>query len=98
MEYKKYLPMGTIVILKKGTKKIMIFGRKQLSVEDGKEYDYIAYLYPEGNIKKELAILFNHEDIKEVVYMGYIDEDEKFFQSRFLQTGAMANEKDVFDI
>ena len=52
----KYLPMGTVVILKKGSKKLMIFGRKQMDTATQKEYDYISYLYPEGNIKKDLAI------------------------------------------
>lgn len=98
MNYEKYLPMGTVVILKKGTKKIMIFGRKQQNVETGEQFDYIAYLYPEGNIKKDLSILFNHEDIKEVIHMGYVDEDEEKFQKLFLQTGAVANEKDVFNL
>ncbi len=98
MNDKKYLPMGTVVILKKGIKKIMIFGRKQQKADTGEQFDYIAYLYPEGNIKQDLAILFNHEDIKQIVHVGYIDEDEENFQKKFLLTGAVADEKDVFNI
>ena len=92
----EYLPMGTVVILKNGSKKLMIFGRKQLSLTDGKEYDYISYLYPEGNIKKDLAIMFNHEDIGEIVCRGYEDDDERRFRSLFLNTGDQCDENDVF--
>jgi len=96
MEYKKYLPMGTVVLLKNGIKKIMIFGRKQKHIETGVIYDYIAYIYPEGNIKADCAIFFNHDDIREVVHLGYIDEDEERFCKLFLETGAVASAKDVF--
>ena len=45
----KYLPIGSVVLLKNGRKKIMIYGRKQMHVETGEEWDYLACLYPEGN-------------------------------------------------
>ena len=93
----EYLPMGSVVLLKNGIKKVMIFGRKQLNVDDLKEYDYCAYLYPEGNIKKDLIILFNHSYIKEIVWRGYEDEDEIRFRTNFLQTGKVAGIEDVFE-
>lgn len=98
MKQEKYLPMGTVVLLNNGVKKIMIFGRKQKKSDTEEVFDYIAHLYPEGNIKPDVAILFNHEDIKEVIHMGYIDEDEVKFRDQFLKTGKVANEKDVFNI
>ena len=67
---KSYLPIGSIVLLKEGKKKIMIYGRRQKRVGDGHEYDYIACLYPEGNIDANYMYLFNHEDIETVVYRG----------------------------
>lgn len=97
MNEKKYLPMGTVVLLKKGVKKIMIFGRKQKKADTGEMFDYIAYMYPEGNIKSDLAILFNHEDIRQIVHMGYVDEDEEKFQSLFLQTGRVKNINDILN-
>lgn len=96
MNFEKYLPMGTVVLLNKGTKKIMIFGRKQKKVDSDEQFDYIAHLYPEGNIKQDMAILFNHEDIREVVHLGYADEDEEIFQRAFLRTGKVANAEDIF--
>ena len=43
------------------------------------EYDYIACLYPEGNINEDYMYLFNHEDIDTVVYRGFSDAEEEAF-------------------
>ena len=85
------------MILKKGIKKNNDFDRKQRNADTGELFDYIACLYPEGNIKQDLAILFNHEDIKEVIHAGYADEDKEKFQKIFLLTEEVADEKDVFN-
>ena len=76
---KSYLPIGSIVLLKGGQKKIMIYGRRQRRVTDENEYDYIACLYPEGNINEDYMYLFNHEDIETVVYRGFSDAEEEAF-------------------
>ena len=76
---KALLPIGSIVLLKNGEKKIMIYGRRQLAVNTSEEYDYVACLYPEGNINEEFTYLFNHSDIREVVHEGYSDEEDKIF-------------------
>ena len=76
---KTYLPIGSVVILKEGTKKIMIYGRRQKSTESGIEYDYVACLYPEGNISQKYTFLFNEENIENVIFRGFSDaEDEAF--------------------
>ena len=75
----KYLPIGSVVLLKNGRKKIMIYGRKQMHVETGEAWDYLACLYPEGNINEEFMYLFNHDQIDKVYYLGYEDEEEKRF-------------------
>ena len=77
---KKYLPIGTVVLLKNGSKKIMIYGRKQLAEDTGEEFDYVACLYPEGNIDDDYTFLFNHENINEIVFTGYADAEEDEFQ------------------
>ena len=81
MEVKELLPIGTVVLLKDGTKRLMIFGVRQTDNESGIEYDYIGVLYPEGNIGEEGQFLFNHENIAEVFYKGYEDEErDKFLE------------------
>lgn len=77
---KDLLPIGSVVLLKDGEKRVMIFGVKQANQEEGdEEYDYIAVLYPEGNIGMEFQYLFNHEDIQEVYFRGYEDGERKDF-------------------
>ena len=78
----KYLPIGSVVLLKNGRKKIMIYGRKQMHVETGEEWDYLACLYPEGNINEEFMYLFNHDQIEKIISMGFVDEEEKQFKEK----------------
>ncbi|GIN79396.1 hypothetical protein CHCC14820_1174 [Bacillus paralicheniformis] len=75
------LPSGSIVLLEGGTKKLMIYGRKQIVVsEDPKMFDYIGVFYPEGYINQEYTFAFNHSDIEKVIFEGYEDEEEREFQ------------------
>ncbi|MCY8640595.1 DUF4176 domain-containing protein [Bacillus haynesii] len=77
----KLLPSGSIVLLEGGTKKLMIYGRKQIVVsEDPKMFDYIGVFYPEGYINPEYTFAFNHSDIEKVIFEGYEDEEEREFQ------------------
>lgn len=80
MKISELLPIGTIVLLKEGEKRLMINGIKQTNASgDGKEYDYLGILYPEGHIGDEFQYLFNHEDIGEIVFKGYEDDERKEF-------------------
>ena len=72
---KEYLPIGTVVLLKNGSKKVMIYGRKQIATENGQEFDYVACLYPEGNINDDYTFLFNNENIDKIIFKGYSDEE-----------------------
>ena len=78
---KNYLPIGSVVLLKNGTKRIMIYGRKQIAADTGEEFDYVACLYPEGNINDDYTFLFNEENIAEVVFTGFADEEEEAFRN-----------------
>ncbi|WP_312446745.1 DUF4176 domain-containing protein [Lacrimispora sp.] len=75
------LPLGSIVVLKNGEKKIMIYGRKQIEAKTQKLFDYVACLYPEGNINEEYCYLFNNSDIREIIFRGYSDVDEVAYLS-----------------
>ncbi|MEK4743514.1 MULTISPECIES: DUF4176 domain-containing protein [Bacillus] len=78
-------PIGSIVILKEGTKKIMIFGRKQqVETDEVRKFDYMGCPYPEGYINPDFTYLFNHDDIQEVVSTGYEDQEERTFQENVL--------------
>jgi hypothetical protein len=77
------LPIGSVVLLKGADKRLMIYGVKQINEEDNKEYDYIACLYPEGNIGVEYNYLFNHGEIEEIDFIGYMDAEFQLFRDSF---------------
>ena len=79
-----YLPIGSVVRLKNGQKRIMIYGRRQLQVGTDKEWDYIACLYPEGNLNEDNCFLFNHDQIEQVYFLGLQDVEEFTFAAKYL--------------
>lgn len=83
MNYEKYLPVGTVVMLKGGKKRAMITGFCSISGDDkSKIYDYSGCLYPEGFISSNQTLLFNHNQIDKVYHVGLIDEEEKEFKQK----------------
>lgn len=78
MNREKFLPIGTVVLLKEAKKRIMITGFlvKGNETKD-KVFDYIGCLYPEGVISSEQNLLFNHDQIDKIYYMGYNDDEWK---------------------
>lgn len=83
----KYLPLGSVVLLKGGDKRVMIYGRRQEALADAAVWDYIACLYPEGNLSEEYTYLFNHDQIERVFFIGYQEDEEFAFQA---ELGALA--------
>ena len=77
---KDYLPIGSVVLLKEATKKLMICGRIQICEEQNTVYDYSGCLYPEGYMGASEMYLFNNEDIDRVYYLGMQDEEELKFR------------------
>lgn len=86
----KFLPIGTVVILKNGKKPVMITSTcvvatgevydKNGKVENTKKViDYGACFYPEGILQSDRTIAFNHENIEKVCYMGYQTDEQKKF-------------------
>ena len=84
------LPIGSIVLLKDGEKRLMINGIMQSDASgSGADFDYLGVLYPEGHIGDEFQYLFNHEDIAQIVFRGYEDKE----RAEFLQKLASILEK-----
>lgn len=82
--YEKYLPLGTVVMLKKGRHRAMVVGYCAKLAEDANApfYDYIGCLFPEGIFTTEQTMVFNHDDIDKIYYMGYVDDEVKEFQKK----------------
>jgi len=77
---KKLLPIGSVVMLKGGKKRVMIIGRIQRLVNTDKLYDYSACYYPEGVLDPKDLFLFNNEDIDTVYFVGFQDTEEFKFR------------------
>lgn len=81
---KKFLPIGTVVMLKGGTKRLMITGFCAMQEKDKtKMWDYSGCMYPEGFLSSSQTCLFNHEQIEKIYHLGLAEDDEekKFKQS-----------------
>lgn len=78
--FKDLLPIGSVVILKGGLKKLMIVGMK-ISTEEAPDrfYDYIGVLFPEGFIGEKSCFLFDHSEINDVVFLGYSNPEREAF-------------------
>ena len=68
------LPIGTVVLLKGGSKKLMITGYSSKDPDSGKVYDYNSCIFPEG-IMEEVYSLFNHNQIEEIFYEGLKNDE-----------------------
>lgn len=73
-----YVPLGSIVLLKGGSQKLLVISRA-LNVKNGEKtffFDYGGVPYPDGLISDKMAY-FNHENISKVVFEGYKDIDNE---------------------
>ena len=72
-----FLPLGSIVLLKGGTRKVMIIARG-LNVKREDEtyfFDYGGVLYPDG-LTGDQMVYFNHDGIVKVYFHGYSDDED----------------------
>lgn len=82
MELKdKFLPIGSVVLLKGGNKKIMVTGFCSVEGDNEKIYDYCGCIYPEGYLSPSKICLFDHNQISELLYLGYSTEEDQNFKS-----------------
>ena len=82
----KYLPIGSIVLLKGGKKRAMITGFCSVAQENqDKIYDYSGCVYPEGYLSSNQVCLFDHDQIEKIFFVGYEDDEEKTFKGKLKQ-------------
>ena len=83
MNTEKFLPIGTVVMLNGGAKRVMITGFCTIASDDNSTmYDYCGCLYPEGVVSSDKNLLFNHNQIAKIYALGYSDDEEKQFKNR----------------
>lgn len=87
---KAYLPIGSVVLLNGATKRVMIYGRKVKAKDEDVVYDYLGCLYPEGALGSDEVLMFNHENIKIVYFIGFQDLEEIIFRGEMSKADAEA--------
>lgn len=81
-KFKKYLPLGSVVLMKDAKKRVMVTGYCVKSPDSGEKiWDYIGCLWPEGMIAPDKNLLFDHKDIQQIYAIGYSDDEQKRFMS-----------------
>lgn len=81
----KFLPIGTVVLLRGAEKRLMITGFCSFDeAKKDKAYDYTGCLYPEGIISSKQMALFNHNQIEKIFFLGYSDLEEKKFKQNLI--------------
>lgn len=89
------LPIGSVVLLKNSTKKLMIIGFAQVSAENpDKVYDYVGCLFPEGFLGPEKTFLFDSNQIEQIFAVGYQDQEQMAFKVRIDKALADMRAKD----
>lgn len=73
-----YLPLGSIV--RYASSLVMI--EQRMVRPKGKDYyiDYRAIPYPTGVFNDQMYLYFNDDDIEEVIFTGYTDEEDEGYE------------------
>lgn len=93
----RFLPIGTVVMLNGGKKEVMItsyciyptdteYKAGEIKKAQRKMYEYGGCTYPEGIIDSNLICAFNHDQIAEILHMGY-ETDKQEELSKVLNNG-----------
>jgi hypothetical protein len=92
----KYLPIGTVVLLKGGRKRAMITGFCSVAQENQEKiYDYSGCVYPEGYLSSNQVCLFDHDQIDKIFFLGFEDDEEKAFKDKLNKIVASIEEENA---
>ena len=79
----RFLPIGTVVLLKGGKKRVMIIGFCAMTDEKkNKIFDYSGCIYPEGLMSSSQTCMFDHNQIEKIYFKGLVDEEEVSFKNK----------------
>ena len=82
----EYLPIGSVVLLKGGKKRLMVTGFYVRPDENSDTvYDYVGCLYPEGVISSDKNCVFNHDQIEKIYFLGFTDVEEQSFKNKLYE-------------
>lgn len=82
--YKDLLPVGSVVQLKGGDKRLMVCGRVVSGGDNNSIYDYVGCYYPEGIVDSSKLFFFAQDAIEDVYFIGFQDREEIEFRRNVL--------------
>lgn len=84
--FEQTLPIGSVVLLKNATKRMMILGYCRYQEGDQTTiYDYCGCSYPEGFISPEKTAVFNHDQIEQIYALGFQNDEQIVFRHKLMQ-------------
>ena len=82
--YKNMLPIGSIVRTEGAQRKLMVIGRVVTTEENDTIFDYVGVPYPEGINDTDKMYFFNRDQIEELLFIGFQDQEAILYQSEIL--------------
>ena len=86
---KELLPIGSVVLLKGGEKRLMICGRIQTRAGEDRIYDYSGCYFPEGIVDTKKMYFFDTDAIERVFFIGLQDMEELALQDAINELGEL---------
>lgn len=81
---KRFFSIGSVVKLKNVSQRVMIVGHVQREVGTERIWDYAAVPFPEGVLEHDKFILFDHDSIDKLYFVGLQDtESMTYMQNVF---------------
>ena len=77
-----FLPVGSIVRLKGGERNVIIIGYTPIEAGKTEMWDYLGGMWPTGVITSDRNLLFNRDQIEEVIFEGFTNEVELDFRTK----------------
>ncbi|MBQ8534094.1 MAG: DUF4176 domain-containing protein [Bacilli bacterium] len=77
-----FLPLGSVVRLKGGKLRIAVIGYTPIEKGKTEVWDYLGAVWPMGVITSDNNLLFNRDQIEEVVFEGFTDSAEIEFRTK----------------
>ena len=83
----KILPLGSVVCLKDGDgTQLLIITRGSVVKQSWRKevyFDYGAVLIPQGMTTPDNVYFFNRENVEEVIFKGYENDEERVFAEEY---------------
>lgn len=81
MKDNQLIPLGSVVFLKKGKISLMVVSRQPIIEQEGKRvyFDYAGVSQILG-LETDRIIYFNHNNIDQVIFEGYVSAEESRIQ------------------